>query len=245
VIRKNRLPHPTLRLIFTVSEEVGLLGAKALPKKVLAGDFCITLDHGKVNEIIYKAPAQQNIKATVIGRAAHAGIHPEHGINAIKVAAEAIAKMKFGRIDKETTSNIGVIRGGKAPTVESVARQCKKILGRQHLSAVIKTDVKTGAGKTPRLAYSVDPAALYRLCQTRLGKNVLITDHDDWEFIFICKIKDIRDSTSTYPIMVFIFSICMNRIPAYGTSMSFKVYKTSTFGKFFNNSFWIGNGSLS
>ncbi|MFH1347416.1 MAG: M20/M25/M40 family metallo-hydrolase, partial [Candidatus Margulisiibacteriota bacterium] len=116
-LKQKKLAHPALRVIFTVAEEIGLLGALALPKRILSGDFCITLDHGNVAEIIYKAPSQQNIIATVKGKSAHAGIHPEHGINAIKIAAEAIARMKFGRIDKETTSNIGVIKGGKATNV--------------------------------------------------------------------------------------------------------------------------------
>ena len=117
VLKEKQLPRPSLRIIFTVAEEIGLLGALALPKRVLSGDFCVTLDHGKVNEIVYKAPAQQNINVTITGKAAHAGIHPEDGINAIRVASEAIAKMKFGRIDKETTSNIGVIKGGKATNI--------------------------------------------------------------------------------------------------------------------------------
>lgn len=117
VLKENKLPHPPIRVIFTVAEEIGIVGAKALPKSVLKAKFGITLDHGPVNTIIYKAPAQVNFIATVIGRAAHAGIHPEDGINAIKVVSEAIAKMKFGRIDKETTSNIGVIKGGKATNI--------------------------------------------------------------------------------------------------------------------------------
>ncbi|MGB9613397.1 MAG: M20/M25/M40 family metallo-hydrolase, partial [Candidatus Margulisiibacteriota bacterium] len=66
---------------------------------------------------IYKAPTQYNISATIIGKAAHAGIHPEEGINAIKVASEAIVKMKLGRIDRETTANIGVIEGGRATNI--------------------------------------------------------------------------------------------------------------------------------
>lgn len=117
VLKEKKIPHPPLRVIFTVAEEIGLLGAKALPEKVLYADFGITLDGGDVDEIIYKAPSQYNLTATIFGRAAHAGIHPEEGINAIKVAAIAIAKMKLGRIDKETTSNIGVIKGGKATNI--------------------------------------------------------------------------------------------------------------------------------
>jgi tripeptide aminopeptidase len=117
VLRKQKIPHPSLRIVFTVAEETGLFGAKALPKKVLSANFGITLDGGDINEIIYKAPSQYNLTATVLGKAAHAGIHPEEGINAIKVASTAISKMKLGRIDKETTANIGVIKGGRATNI--------------------------------------------------------------------------------------------------------------------------------
>jgi tripeptide aminopeptidase len=117
VIKENKLAHPYLRVIFTVAEEIGLLGAMVVPRKLLDVDFGITLDHGEVREIVNKAPSQQNITATIIGKAAHAGVRPEDGINAIKVASVAIAKMKLGRIDKETTANVGVIQGGKATNI--------------------------------------------------------------------------------------------------------------------------------
>src|SRR3989338_11179715 len=117
VIKEKKLAHPPLRFIFTVAEEIGLLGAKALPEKVLNAEIGLTLGGGDIDQIIVKAPSQYNLSATIIGRAAHAGIHPEEGINAIRVASEAIAKMKLGRIDKETTSNIGVIKGGTATNI--------------------------------------------------------------------------------------------------------------------------------
>ncbi|KPJ67189.1 hypothetical protein AMJ44_07320 [candidate division WOR-1 bacterium DG_54_3] len=117
VLKEKKMSHPPLRVIFTVAEEIGLKGAKALPEKVLEVDFGITLDGGEIEEVIYKAPSQYNLTATILGRAAHAGVRPEEGINAIKVASIAIAKMKLGRIDKETTANIGVIKGGKATNI--------------------------------------------------------------------------------------------------------------------------------
>ncbi len=117
VIKERKLNHPHLRVIFTVAEEIGLVGARALPKKVLSADFGLTVDGGDIHEIIHKAPSQDNIVVTVHGKAAHAGIHPEDGVHAIKVAATALAKMKLGRIDYETTANIGVIEGGKATNI--------------------------------------------------------------------------------------------------------------------------------
>lgn len=117
VIREKKLEHPPLRVIFTVAEEIGLAGAKALPEKVMNADFGITLDGGNIDTIINRAPTQYNLTANIIGRAAHAGLHPEEGINAIRVASEAISKMKIGRIDKETTANVGSIKGGKATNI--------------------------------------------------------------------------------------------------------------------------------
>lgn len=117
VLKERKLAHPSLRIIFTVAEETGLFGAKALPENVLSADFGITLDGGDINEIIYKAPSQYNVTAAVLGKAAHAGVHPEEGINAIKIASTAISKMKLGRIDRETTANIGVIKGGRATNI--------------------------------------------------------------------------------------------------------------------------------
>lgn len=117
ILKKKKLPHPPLRVIFTVAEEIGLVGAKALPEKLLNADFGITLDGGDIDAIINQAPSQYNIAAIILGKAAHAGLRPEEGINAIKVAAKAITKMKIGRIDKETTANIGLIKGGKATNI--------------------------------------------------------------------------------------------------------------------------------
>lgn len=117
VLKEKKLPHPPLTVIFTVAEEIGLIGARALPKNLPEADFGVTLDGGDVDKIVCKAPTQFNLTAKVVGRAAHAGIHPEDGINAIKVASEAIYKMKLGRIDRETTANIGVIHGGRATNI--------------------------------------------------------------------------------------------------------------------------------
>jgi tripeptide aminopeptidase len=117
VLKEKRIEHPSLKIIFTVAEEIGLVGAKALPEKELRADFGLVLDGGDIDVVINKAPTQYNIIANITGRAAHAGIHPEHGINAIKVASEAVAAMKLGRIDRETTANIGIIKGGKATNI--------------------------------------------------------------------------------------------------------------------------------
>lgn len=118
VIQEKRLPHPPLELVFTVAEEVGLLGSKALDGDALKSAMAFVLDSdGSPGRVVTRAPSQDRIAATVIGRAAHAGINPEDGVNAIQAAAAAIADLPLGRIDEETTANIGVIRGGRATNI--------------------------------------------------------------------------------------------------------------------------------
>lgn len=114
VIREQKIEHSNISIAFTVCEETGLLGAKGLDASLQA-DFGFVLDStGPPGQIVVRAPSQDKITATIHGKAAHAGVNPEKGINAIYVAAQAIAAMTVGRIDQETTANIGIISGGKA-----------------------------------------------------------------------------------------------------------------------------------
>jgi tripeptide aminopeptidase len=107
-----------LEIVFTVQEETGLRGAKALDVAALAARQAVVLDsHGPVGTIVHRAPAQNAIEVVVIGRAAHAGVAPEQGISALVAAARALAAMRLGRIDDETTANFGVISGGTASNV--------------------------------------------------------------------------------------------------------------------------------
>lgn len=115
VIGKEGIPHGEIEVVFTVCEEVGLLGAANLDYGGLNSRMGFILDAaGPIGTIIVKGPAQVRIEASIIGKAAHAGVCPEEGISAIQVASKAISRMKLGRIDGETTANIGIIEGGKA-----------------------------------------------------------------------------------------------------------------------------------
>lgn len=117
-LRDAGAPHRSLELLFTSQEEIGLVGAAAFDYRRLHARHGFTLDaNGAPGGMCLGAPSQDNLAAVVIGRAAHAGIAPEEGISAIRVAAEAIAAMPLGRIDPETTANIGVIRGGEATNI--------------------------------------------------------------------------------------------------------------------------------
>lgn len=107
-----------IEIILTVAEEIGLLGAKNFAKKNISSKEAYVLDcNGSPGTFILKAPSADTFTATITGKAAHAGIEPEKGINAIAVASKAIAKLKLGRIDKNTTANIGCINSGTARNI--------------------------------------------------------------------------------------------------------------------------------
>jgi len=110
--------HPALQVAFSVREEVGLLGAKAIDPAWLRAREALVFDSGgPLHMVVHGAPGSDKITAVVHGKAAHAGANPEEGINAIQIAAQAIAEMPIGRIDEETTANIGLIKGGQAVNI--------------------------------------------------------------------------------------------------------------------------------
>lgn len=118
VIREKELEHGPIQIIFSVAEEGGLFGAKNLDPGVIKADFAYVLDSsGPAGHLVIQGPAQNQVEAVIIGKAAHAGLAPEEGVNAIQIAARAIARMKLGRIDQETTANIGIIKGGEATNI--------------------------------------------------------------------------------------------------------------------------------
>jgi tripeptide aminopeptidase len=116
-----------LELVFTVAEEDGLRGAKELDMSSLRAPYGFVLDHATpIGEVIVAAPTYKRLIAEFTGHEAHAGINPEDGHSAIAAAAAAVAGMKLGRLDEETTANVGIIEGGTASNV--VAGHCR-ILG--------------------------------------------------------------------------------------------------------------------
>ncbi len=116
-LREQRIPHGDIDVVFTICEEFGLLGAKHLDVSALRARAGIVLDSDAVGCLFTRAPAANALEFVVHGREAHAGMAPEHGISAIQVAAEAIAAMRLGRIDDETTANLGLISGGMAVNI--------------------------------------------------------------------------------------------------------------------------------
>jgi len=107
-----------LELLFTVGEETALAGARALDASCLRSDFGYVFDHASpIGEVIVASPTHFRLEASFRGVAAHAGIRPELGRSAILAAARAIASMCIGRVDEETTVNVGTISGGTAMNV--------------------------------------------------------------------------------------------------------------------------------
>jgi tripeptide aminopeptidase len=117
VCRELELPHPPLEVVFTICEEVGLQGAKHLDLGRVRARHGLVFDSDAVGFVFTRAPGSNGIEVVVRGRAAHAGMAPERGISAIQVAADAVAGMRLGRIDAETTANLGLIQGGRAVNI--------------------------------------------------------------------------------------------------------------------------------
>lgn len=116
-LKDQGIEHAPLEILFTVSEEVGLLGAKCFDKSGLKAAFGYAFDTQNIGDLVLGAPSQNSFELIIKGKEAHAGVEPEKGINAIRVASEAIAAMPLGRIDFETTANVGTISGGMATNI--------------------------------------------------------------------------------------------------------------------------------
>jgi tripeptide aminopeptidase len=114
---EQNVPHAPIDAVFSICEEVGLLGAKHLDMSKVRAKYGIVFDSDDPGFLFTKGPSANHFEFKIYGLESHAGVAPEQGISAIRIAAEAIAAMKLGRIDEETTANIGVIQGGEATNI--------------------------------------------------------------------------------------------------------------------------------
>ena len=111
-------PHRPAELACMVAEEIGNVGARAFDFTQCRAEVAYTLDYaGDPNCYAYQAPTIIYVTADIAGRAAHAGFEPEKGVSAIKIAAAAVDRVEVGRIDGETTANVGLISGGRGTNV--------------------------------------------------------------------------------------------------------------------------------
>lgn len=158
-LKEDGVAHGDIQLLFTISEEIGCLGVVNLDKSWIKADYGYCMDiGGSMGEITYAAPKLYDIYVTVKGKSAHAGIAPEQGVNAIMLAAEALSKLPaYGRIDEETTFNIGVFNAGMGTNI--VCPEAKFVIDMRSLNvskleklkddtlALIKETVEAGKGQ--------------------------------------------------------------------------------------------------
>lgn len=118
VLQEENIEHPPVQLVITAGEESGLQGAKAMDPSLLQAEYGYAVDStGKVGGVVTAAPYQTKLNVRILGKTAHAGVAPEQGVSAITLAAKAVAEMTLGRIDEETTANIGKFYGGEATNI--------------------------------------------------------------------------------------------------------------------------------
>lgn len=117
LLRENNTPHPMIEIIITTCEEIGLLGAKHLEFDKITSPFGYALDSSGIDHVVVGAPAANRLKVEIKGLAAHAGLCPEDGINALTLAVQALSQIKTGRLDDESTCNFGLIEGGVATNI--------------------------------------------------------------------------------------------------------------------------------
>lgn len=117
VLFESNIPRAPLEFLFTTGEEIGLLGAKAFDPSLLQASMGFALDSTGIDNVIVGAPAAVYVNAEIFGRAAHAGLNPENGINALSLAAGVLSKLPVGRLDEHSTANFGRICGGTATNI--------------------------------------------------------------------------------------------------------------------------------
>ena len=117
LLKENNSPHPMIEVIITTCEEIGLLGAKHLDYKQLQTKYGYALDSSGIDHVVIGAPAANKINIEVKGLAAHAGLCPEAGINALALTTKAVSSLRLGRLDEISTRNFGVIQGGIATNI--------------------------------------------------------------------------------------------------------------------------------
>jgi len=154
LLKDYNIQHGDLEFLFTCAEEIGLEGIKHFDINTLSSDYGFVFDcSGQVGTAIIKAPYHSSMRVIITGRPAHAGIEPEKGISAIRAASEIICSLPDGRVDDETTTNVGIISGGQATNIvpaEAVfTLECRSIsnLKLKNLEKSIKNIISTIAKK--------------------------------------------------------------------------------------------------
>ena len=123
-LRSDGAARRTVEIALTRQEEIGLVGAKNLDYSMLRAKQAVVFDgEGPVYHVTTGSPTYISLDIDITGRAAHAGVEPEKGISAIQIAAEMIVQMRLGRLDENTTFNVGLIEGRQCPQRSARARR--------------------------------------------------------------------------------------------------------------------------
>jgi len=175
VVEEESIPYRSVQVIFDVAEEIGLLGAKAVPREAIRADLAYVFDMEKpVASIVVAGPSHDNIRAKFTGKAAHAGIRPEAGVSAVVAASKAIANMKLGRVDFETTANVGVIKGGTAHNIvpeEAVVSAEARSRSEEKLAAQVRHMAEAFHDAAAEVGTSVDIEIEREYYSYRWGKD--------------------------------------------------------------------------
>ncbi len=171
VMQENDLPRGPIEIILTTCEEIGLLGAKDLDYGLVQAKSGYALDSSGIDIVITGAPAANRLKVEVHGIAAHAGLNPEQGVSAFCLAARAIADLRLGRLDEQSTANFGLIHGGVATnivpdliTIEGEVRSHSpekledytREIESTFLKVVADWSAQIGSGRRPSVEISVE-----------------------------------------------------------------------------------------
>ena len=123
--------HPALEIVISREEEIGCMGAQNIDISVLKSRIGFLIDTDALNSVVIGGPSHMFIDIEISGKGAHAGVEPEKGVSAILAASLAITKLKLGRIDEETTANIGIIEGGSVrngiPERVRISAECRSL----------------------------------------------------------------------------------------------------------------------
>ena len=180
-IVEGNIPHGDIHLVLTICEEIGLVGASAMNPSDCKGDMGFVLDSGPpVGSLIYSAPTQDIFDVHIHGKASHAGAQPENGISALLVAAKAISRMKLGRIDPETTANVGIINSGTATNIipsecylkcEARSRNPEKLnKQREHMFQVLREEAESAGASV-----DIDTYTAYHGYDLDMDSDVITT----------------------------------------------------------------------
>ena len=117
LLHESKMPHGPVEVVFDVAEEVGLLGANHVDLSRMNAKCAFVLDSEEMDCVVHRSPSANRFYIEIDGLAAHAGMYPERGVSAIEVFADAVANMRLGRLNAESTANIGTVNGGRATNI--------------------------------------------------------------------------------------------------------------------------------